>query len=195
MKILLLLVLLILSGCAPLSEDDCKKGDWEGLGYKDAMKGYTTGRTESYQKACSEYGISVDQAQYDKGFKNGLKKFCTFNKGLEVGLAGKPNHLACEKLNPDFKQAYQKGYAEYMINKKKKEAVEALRKRLMAGSRECNVDDDCSSKGHCDYGLCRNNSKQVCSYDSDCAQVIKCIPKSGRTDFNDKVEVRICADN
>lgn len=195
MKYLFLLCVLFITGCASLSEDECKKGDWEGLGFKDAMKGYTEGRTDSYQKACSEYGISVDQAKYDKGFQNGLKKFCTFNKGLELGLAGRENHLPCEKISSDFKVAYQKGYAEFIITRKKKEAVEALRKRLMAGSQECNIDDDCSLKGSCDYGLCSNNSKRVCSYDSDCSTPIKCVPKSGYTDFNDKVEVRICADN
>jgi hypothetical protein len=80
-----------------------------------------------------------------------------------------------------------------MITKKKREAVEALRKRLLAGSQECNINDDCSPDATCDYGVCSNNSKRVCSCSTDCSEVIKCVPKSGYTDFNDKVEVRVCA--
>ncbi len=55
---LLLVTLLWLSGCSTLSEQQCRLGDWYGLGYQDGQAGRTQARLANYHQDCAEYGIT-----------------------------------------------------------------------------------------------------------------------------------------
>jgi hypothetical protein len=197
MKYLFVLSILFIAGCASISEEECRKGNWEAFGYRDAMRGTYEPKTNDYRKDCSEYGVSVKGVEYMKGFESGLKDYCTFNRGLEMGVAGKNAHKYCEEVSPDFKKAYQKGYAEYLINKKKIEAIKALKEKLITdnGGRECNSDNDCNKDGECRFGLCANDQSKVCSFNHDCQLQITCASVTGYTQYSDNVFVRVCADN
>lgn len=108
MKILLLLVLVISSSCATLSEDECKSSDWYDLGLMNGK----TGRNllSSHTKACSEYGIKPDISKYNKGMEQGLQSYCTPENGYREGVAGKSYQRVCPiRLEVNFLKKYKLG--------------------------------------------------------------------------------------
>ena len=113
----LLCVLVLATSCSSLSEKDCKSGDWAAIGKKDGERGYSEGRLESHQKACSEYGISIDANQYQSARKEGLKTYCT-NTGMKHGKEAKQNATpgVCKGMS-QYTTAYTTGFKDYCYNK------------------------------------------------------------------------------
>ena len=72
----MLLALLVLSGCASLTEAECRAGaaDWEWLGEYDAVQGDQPW-IEAYAEACRPYGAAVDEEDYLKGWDIGHAEF------------------------------------------------------------------------------------------------------------------------
>ena len=52
-RVLLLLPLLLLAGCASLSEGDCRSASWEDIGYRDGVKGTGPDRAQDHASACA----------------------------------------------------------------------------------------------------------------------------------------------
>lgn len=94
-RITALLSLIVLSGCATLSQEDCLRGDWFGLGVKDGLAGETTSRLSDHAKACYEYGIAVRNDAYLAGREQGLRDYCRLDNAFNVGLNGYPYHHVC----------------------------------------------------------------------------------------------------
>lgn len=90
-----LLSLIVLTGCATLSQEDCRRGDWYGLGIKDGLAGETGGRLSEHAKACYEYGIAVGNDAYLAGREQGLREYCRLENAFAVGLNGRPYHHVC----------------------------------------------------------------------------------------------------
>ena len=70
MKKKLIAVMLInisVMGCATLSKEECLKGEWRVIGYKDGVKGYQMERLEEHEEACKEYGIKPEITYYQAG--------------------------------------------------------------------------------------------------------------------------------
>jgi valyl-tRNA synthetase len=111
----LALLLLVLSGCASLSEEECLTGDWEGIGYRDGLQGELQSVLSKHQKACSEYQISLNLDDYLQGRKQGLKAYCLPNNGFSVGLRGVEYSYVCPKaLEKSFLIEYQRGRTVYL---------------------------------------------------------------------------------
>ncbi len=111
---LLLLGLLVmgLSGCASLSEEECKVADWQDIGRRDGEKGEKTDRFYNHVKACSEYGIKPDRNLYNQGRETGLKAYCTPDNGRRMGESGRSYGRVCPK-------GLERGFlAQYKIGKK-----------------------------------------------------------------------------
>lgn len=93
MRLLSLFVLsacvLVSSGCASLSKEECLSGNWQQIGYDDGAKGHqASGRLSQHSKACAEHKIAINRDAYTAGHKNGLKKYCTPRNGRRVGEQG-----------------------------------------------------------------------------------------------------------
>jgi len=108
---LLLIVTLLISGCATLNEGDCREGNWSGIGFNDAAAGLKSNvQLSSHIKACSRYKISSDNQAYHSGYANGLKQFCTREKGVRYGADSSEYYGVCPKhLERDFLTGYTAG--------------------------------------------------------------------------------------
>lgn len=130
----LTLLLLVLSGCASLSEEECLTGDWEGIGYRDGLQGELQSVLSEHQKSCSEYQISLNLDEYLQGRKQGLKAYCLPNNGFRVGLRGVEYSYVCPKaLEKSFLIEYQRGRTIYLQQKKVNELeteIESVEKQL-----------------------------------------------------------------
>jgi hypothetical protein len=107
---LLSLGALLLSGCASLSEGQCRTADWESIGYRDGTQGYDAARLGAHTKACGEYGIRADQQLYEQGRLHGLEQFCTGYNGMRLGRSGYSYSGVCPlSLQGDFMRGYEMG--------------------------------------------------------------------------------------
>lgn len=101
---------LLLSSCASISKDECRAGDWERIGYKDSSSGHDSSRLGSHIEECGKVGVQIDKNLYTKGYQDGLKIYCTYDKGLEVGRDGGFYRDICPgDLAREFRRGYQLG--------------------------------------------------------------------------------------
>lgn len=87
---------LLLASCATLSEEQCQAGDWRAIGVADGIEGRPMSYLSNHVDACSEYGISVDQALYQAGRAEGLRAYCRLDVAAAEGLEGEPYYGVCE---------------------------------------------------------------------------------------------------
>lgn len=102
--------LLVLSGCASLSEGECRSGNWYQLGYSDGSAGQSSNRVLAHEESCSEYRINIDREEYEKGRYSGLtRNYCTQRKGYELGSRLTDYSGICPA---EFEQPLIDGYAD-----------------------------------------------------------------------------------
>jgi len=83
------------TGCATLSQEECLRGDWFGLGMNDGRTGQAIGRLDEHHKACFEYGIAVNNDAYFAGREQGLRDYCQFDNAFKTGLNGEQYRHVC----------------------------------------------------------------------------------------------------
>jgi len=112
-----LLLLFVLSSCQTMSEDECIAADWRVIGEQDGSEGYDPQqRFGNHVKACERAGVVPDQRQWNQGYQRGLFNFCTPERGLSHGQAGKVYNNVCPvDLERDFLSGYNLGREEYQI--------------------------------------------------------------------------------
>jgi hypothetical protein len=81
-------LLLVLAACASLSEDECRGGDWAGIGFQDGTEGRTEAFFAEHRKACAEYGIAPAFAPWAAGRAAGLERYCTPATAYAAGRRG-----------------------------------------------------------------------------------------------------------
>ena len=64
---------LLLSGCAAMSESECRTGDWYALGERDATLGQRP-LIERYADQCTRYGVRPAESDYLAGWAIGYSK-------------------------------------------------------------------------------------------------------------------------
>ena len=101
------LTLLVVASCATLSREECQTADWRQIGIIDGSKGREYHYIANHNKSCSEYGIKPDFEKYNQGRAEGLKLFCTREKGYKEGENNGSNGSACPS---DLKDRFQEGY-------------------------------------------------------------------------------------
>jgi hypothetical protein len=207
MKILTIFTFLILiQGCSNLSKKECSSIDWQEKGKWAAQMGVTEPKADHYQDQCTKHGIQINKEDYIKGYNAGLKDYCTFKRGFDLGLAGKKEHESCIKLSETFKDAYETGYREFKVDNKRRERAQEklelknkektdLRAHILASypqTKECYFDNECSKDGDCTFGKCAHNGK-ACRFISDCEIVGECrkITQETKT-YNEKVSLSLC---
>ncbi len=70
-----LLLLLLVSGCAGLSESQCRNADWYKLGRADGEIYARQSQLDQYTKQCSAFGVKPDAAGYQLGWDDGNMEY------------------------------------------------------------------------------------------------------------------------
>lgn len=112
----LFFAILVLAGCASMSESECLEADWYQVGLRDGQDGYPLARLDQHRKACSEYGVEARRDAWRAGRQEGLRGYCTAERGYEAGRAGKTYHRVCTpRQERDFLPAYEAGESIYQM--------------------------------------------------------------------------------
>ena len=104
-------ILILLTGCAhKLTKNECVKKDSLNLGKNYAYKGFKLSIFERIQNSCREHGVEMKRAAFKKGWHEGMKDFCTSQRGFHWGFTEKDDPKICiEELRPAFEQGYSRG--------------------------------------------------------------------------------------
>ena len=125
---------LLLSGCATLSEDECVTADWYAIGYEDGLAGRPAQRIAEHRKACAKHGVSADLTRYNSGRDAGLEPYCDARNGYRLGRAGADYLGVCPAHHErDFLAAYHAGRAIHELQQQVRRierSVDAKRKRV-----------------------------------------------------------------
>ncbi len=108
-KLVLLSFIPFLFACASGDEALAEKGDWEGIGYADGVKG----RTQRSYSTLNELG-SANMGAYEQGYSKGVAEFCNPNFAYQMGLSGVYYEGVCEgtKDGQKFRMEWQRGWNE-----------------------------------------------------------------------------------
>ena len=106
---------LMLSGCATLSESQCIANDWQTVGYRDGLGGTQSSQLLKHQNACVKHGIVPDRKAYLAGWEEGVEQYCQPNNGFSAGERGVRYAKFCPiHLKDAFYVAYKEGQQLYL---------------------------------------------------------------------------------
>ena len=112
--VLLGALVVLLSSCASLSEDECAYMSWHARGVMDGTEGEPASQIYDYQATCERYNIRVDANAYEEGRREGVAHFCTRENGFNLGMSGRTYKRACTPDNEDlFLSGYEPGSYMY----------------------------------------------------------------------------------
>ncbi len=77
-----------LASCASISPEQCRAGDWRGIGISDGENGRSGGYISRHQDACGKVGIVPDVAAWNAGREIGLDRYCTPRNAYRIGRDG-----------------------------------------------------------------------------------------------------------
>lgn len=117
-KLCLLSLILGLSACASLSEDECRVGDWQGIGYGDGTRGRMVTYFAEHVQSCSKLGIYPSQEQWLRGREQGLQHYCRADNAYRLGKSEYAFNPVCPPQQLDeLNHAYRTGREYARINK------------------------------------------------------------------------------
>lgn len=106
----LVAVLVLASGCAVMTPEQCEYADWMDLGERDARMGRPYEYIAERAKACRKADISPDAVAYRVGWDRGIVRYCTVDQGFADGLAGRAYSQACPtQIETEFLNGYSIG--------------------------------------------------------------------------------------
>jgi hypothetical protein len=115
----LLAATLVLAGCAAMDKNQCQNASWYAIGLEDGGQGRTLDRLGQHRRACAEYGVQPDGERYAAGRNEGLKSYCTYDRGYRHGLAGDAYYGVCpEPAATEFGAGYRRGKDIHDMNKR-----------------------------------------------------------------------------
>lgn len=113
----LTVAVLLLPGCATLSEGECLTADWYQIGQQDGRHGFQRARFHKHQKACSEHGVRPDENAYYAGRLAGLESYCAPSSGFRRGRDGDKYTGVCPpEWEPAFLHEFRKGEELYSLD-------------------------------------------------------------------------------
>jgi uncharacterized protein DUF2799 len=68
-------LVLLLSGCAGLSEADCRSANWYDLGKRDGETYGSRAMIDQYTQRCTAFGVKPDEARYMLGWDDGNMEY------------------------------------------------------------------------------------------------------------------------
>lgn len=109
-RVACLAIVICLTGCAGISEEQCLALDWRTVGFEDGARGRPVQSISSYRQACGEYGVTADLDAYRSGHAEGVESYCLPVRGFDEGHRGARYQGVCPgELEPDFLAAYNSG--------------------------------------------------------------------------------------
>lgn len=100
----------------PVTKDRCLSFDMFQMGEKEGLEGVRRGgKFEFWDKDCRAFGVKLSREDYDRGYDQGIKQFCSCEKGFSSGvhdevLGLKSQYYICEKeAYEDFSRGYTEG--------------------------------------------------------------------------------------
>ncbi len=133
-RIAALLTALLLTGCASMSEEECRVADWRMIGYEDGADGIPQGRLGDHREACADYGVVPDMVAYRNGHEQGVKLYCTESVGFERGRSGGSYRGACPaELEGQFLDGYEMGreiWAAYARVHDVESSIDSIERRV-----------------------------------------------------------------
>ncbi len=107
---LVLVPLVLLGGCAGLSERDCRGGDWYNIGVRDGANGRAEEYVAEHSAACQTFGVEPDHDAWLEGRERGLERYCTVRNGYRIGeVGGSYNDVCFAGAEMDFRRGYDLG--------------------------------------------------------------------------------------
>ena len=129
MRSLFLAAVLVLSGCAGMDKAQCVNANWYAIGLEDGARGASVERLGAHRRACAEFNVSPDAERYVAGRREGLKSFCTYERGYSVGRAGSAYSGACPpELGGNFLAGYNRGRELHGLNRRLDQVNADIRK-------------------------------------------------------------------
>jgi len=139
-RLLCFILLLLLCGCATLNRSECQNADWRMIGLEDGSRGRDMSYIGNHRKACAKYNISPDLDQYQAGHDQGIKQYCTYIKGFQLGKGGGKYQGVCPaELENDFLLGFRRGGEIYSLTKEINRTEAAIRTKL---NRIADLDDE-----------------------------------------------------
>ena len=174
-------------------------------GYSHAFNG---GKAAFASSACLKLSVTHSRREYMKGRSAGLKTFCTYKEGYDLGLSNGYYQNICPKhLEQNFFKGYTLGLQEYKADQRQKEllaiereklAIERERTRQMIAIEQEKAD---AERERTQYQLgmeerrireqqatrksLLNSQMQRCRYSSDCQE-------DGYCKYNYRLKDRVC---
>lgn len=109
------LAAVLATGCASMSEEECRYVDWRTVGYEDGAAGRPASRLGDHRRACADHGVTPDLAAYTAGREAGMREFCQASNGYRVGASGQVYYGTCPAdLAPAFERGYDTGRELYV---------------------------------------------------------------------------------
>ena len=102
------LLAVVLAACASLDRDECLKADWYAIGLEDGARGRALERLGDHRRACAKHNVRPDAARYVEGRNEGMRSFCTYERGFSEGRAGRSYAAACPQ-GAGFLAGYNRG--------------------------------------------------------------------------------------
>ena len=100
----------VVAGCASLDKDECRNADWYAIGLEDGARGRALERLGDHRRACAEHGVTPQSERYVAGRNEGLKTFCTYERGFSHGRGRQSYAGACPAhLAAGFQSGYNLG--------------------------------------------------------------------------------------
>ena len=138
------IIVALATGCASgLSKDECLLADWYAIGYEDGVQGLSDSHIGKHRKACSKHGVATDFENYQKGWDEGVHRFCRSSNGYRQGRNGREYNGVCPpELEPGFLDAYNKGHKLYRLESEVRHIARTLEsKRNRIRSIEMKIRD------------------------------------------------------
>lgn len=160
----ILLLAIALPSCLTMNKERCENADLKAMGQAEGREGRRPGFAE-FRKNCEYWGVTVDRAEYERGYVAGITAYCTPENGKLVGLRGEDYQRQCPmSLEPRFLSGYNEGKISHDGLAVQKAAVAVKAKKE---TPQCRFDSDCNIKFRCSSDRCESNGKK-CTFDSDC---------------------------
>ena len=139
----LALSVLLLTGCATLTESECARSNWHSIGVQDGRAGHTPDRLEQHERACTKHGYGIDARAYDAGYREGLNSFCVPHRAFQLGRNGDAYKNQCwASAERTFLPAYYLGKDVYAMEEELKlidNEVEQLHKEIKDSNTSAEV--------------------------------------------------------
>ena len=108
----------ILAACASIDEESCRVGDWETIGFRDGEAGRTPGTFFDHAKACNKIGVAPVKSVWERGYQEGLTRYCTPRRAFREGQNGDRLRNVCPiEIAPELRATNERGLRLHRIDR------------------------------------------------------------------------------